>query len=87
MGYNWGVTVTILLFASVADAAGQRRLELQSAPGDTVETVCDRLMAAHPQIARFRPSLLFALDEEYVKPSAPVPAGATLALIPPVSGG
>lgn len=87
MGYNQGVSVTILFFASIADALGHRRLELPSAPGDTVESVCDRLMTAHPQLERFRPTLLFALDEEYVKPSAPVPAGATLALIPPVSGG
>ncbi len=87
VGYNNHVIVTILLFASLADAAGRRRLEVASAPGDTVETVCQRVMAIHPELERFRPSLLFALNEEYAKPWAPVPAGATLALIPPVSGG
>ena len=33
------------------------------------------------------PTLLFALDEAYVKPTTTISNGATLALIPPVSGG
>jgi molybdopterin synthase catalytic subunit len=79
--------VTILLFASIAERAGARRLELPLSPGDTVASVRDRLVAAHPQLAAFVPTLLYALNEEYVRESEPVPAGATLALIPPVSGG
>ncbi len=79
--------MTILLFASIAEKAGTRRLELPLSPGDTVATVRDRLVAAYPQLAAFVPTLLYALDEEYVRESAPVPSGATLALIPPVSGG
>ena len=31
--------------------------------------------------------MLYALNEEYVRESEPVPAGATVAFIPPVSGG
>jgi molybdopterin converting factor subunit 1 len=79
--------VTILLFASIAERAGTRRLELPLSPGDTVASVRDRLIAAHPQLGAFVPTLLYALNEEYVRESEPVPAGATLALIPPVSGG
>jgi molybdopterin converting factor small subunit len=33
------------------------------------------------------PTLLYALDEEYAQPWQPVQPGATLAFIPPVSGG
>lgn len=61
---------------------------MPSIPGDTVSSVRERLIAEHPGLARFVPNLLYALDEEYVDDDAtPVPAGATLALIPPVSGG
>ncbi len=81
------MTITVLLFASLADCLGTRELSLAHLPGDTVASVCDRLVEAHPQIAEFTPALLYAVDEEYAEEYAPVPAGATLALIPPVSGG
>jgi molybdopterin synthase catalytic subunit len=81
------VEVTVLLFASVAEKAGWRKRVFELAPGDTVATVRDRLVAAQPQLGATVPTLLYALNEEYVRESDPVPSGATLALIPPVSGG
>ncbi len=81
------MTVTVLLFASLADCVGARELALPYEPGDTVASVRDRLTADHPRVAEFAPTLLYAVDEEYAEEDAPVPAGATLALIPPVSGG
>ncbi len=81
------MTVTILLFASLAEKAGTRRLELEYRDGDTVRSVRDRLLGVHPELERFVPTLLYALDEEYARENDPVAAGATLALIPPVSGG
>lgn len=85
--YNGDMTVTILFFASVAEALGLRKLVVPVQPNDTVGTVRDRLTADYPALARFVPNLLYALDEEYVRPSSPIGGGATLALIPPVSGG
>lgn len=81
------MAVTVLFFASIAEAAGTRSLCLDSQPGDTVERVRDRLLAAHPGLARFVPTLMYAVNEEYARLPDPVPPGATLALIPPVSGG
>lgn len=81
------MTVTVLLFASVAEAAGTRRLELRSEPGDTVLRVRDRLLLAYPQLERYCPRLMYAVDEVYAGLDDPVPVGSTLALIPPVSGG
>ena len=81
------MSVTILLFASIAEKAGCRKVVLDHAPGDTVATVRERLFGAHPQLRPFAPTLMYALDEEYVRENAAVPDGATLALIPPVSGG
>ena len=81
------MNVTVLLFASLADAAGTRRMDLAAEPGDTVASVRDRVLAAHPQLARFVPTLMVAVDEVYATDDDPVPPGATVALIPPVSGG
>ena len=79
--------VKVLLFASLAEKAGRRQLELPLEPGDTVERVRDRLIQCFPALQPFVPTLLYALNEEYVKPAAQVAPGDTIALIPPVSGG
>lgn len=81
------MTITVLFFASLAEAVGTRELSLAHLSGDTVASVRDRLIAVHPQVSEFTETLLYAVDEEYADEDAPVPAGATLALIPPVSGG
>ena len=72
---------------SLAEAAGARRIEMPLREGDSVASVRDRLVPAHPALERFVPNLLYALDEEYADEFSPVPSGSTLALIPPVSGG
>lgn len=79
--------VTVLLFASVADALKARRLTISVGEGETVASLRDRLAQCHPALGRFLPTLLYAVNEEYVKEDAAVRAGDTLALIPPVSGG
>ena len=81
------MSVTVLLFASIADKAGTRRVELPLTPGETVASVRDRLFEQFPQLQPFVSTLLYALDEEYVRDGAAVHDGATLAFIPPVSGG
>lgn len=85
--YNGGVNVTVLLFASVAERAGTRRIELPHRDGETVGDIRDRLVERFPQLAASVPTLMYAIDEEYARETDVVPAGATLALIPPVSGG
>ena len=79
--------LTVLFFASVADRAGTRRIELPVAAGDTVGHIRDRLVERFPALEPMLPNLLYAVDEEYVRSDAPVRDGQTLAVIPPVSGG
>lgn len=79
--------MTVLLFASIAEAAGSRTLCLPAEPGETVARIRDRIIAQYPQLERFVPTLLYAVNEEYARAEDVVPEGATLALIPPVSGG
>lgn len=79
--------ISVLFFASVAARLQTRRLVIDVPPGATVETARDLLLARFPEIEPFLPNLLYAVDEEYVRITQPLTAGATLALIPPVSGG
>jgi molybdopterin synthase catalytic subunit len=80
-------TVTVLLFASLAERAGTRRLEVPVSGGERVRDIRDQVVARYPQLAPAVPTLMYALDETYAREDAPVAAGSTLALIPPVSGG
>jgi molybdopterin converting factor subunit 1 len=79
--------VTVLLFASLAEKAGWRRRVIDAREGDTVADIRERLLGEHPQLRAAIPTLLYAVNEEYADEGDEVPAGATVALIPPVSGG
>ena len=80
-------TVHIRLFAIQRELAGTRRVELELRDGATVADAWEALVALHPVLGPGRDSVRFALDGEYADPASPVPDGAELAIIPPVSGG
>jgi molybdopterin converting factor subunit 1 len=80
------MTVTVLLFASYADAIGERRMPIDvpdsSTAGDVVRRV--REMAGS---ARLPAEPMVAVNEEYARPDHPLTAGDEVAIIPPVAGG
>jgi molybdopterin converting factor subunit 1 len=80
------MTVTLLLFASYADALGASSLDMEL-PGDS--TVGDVLSAvrAHPGAERLPPSPLVAVNQRYATLDSVVREGDEVALIPPVAGG
>lgn len=82
------MNITVHLFASLAEAAGTRRVEIGDLPaqatvGDLGRALCERF----PALAQLCPSILYAVNAEYVRPDFPVRPGDDVALIPPVSGG
>jgi molybdopterin converting factor small subunit len=79
------VTVTVLLFASFADALGRSRMEITVPIGATVGDTVAQLhaTAAH----RLPPTPLVAVNEEYARYDRVLVPGDELALIPPVAGG
>lgn len=81
------VQVDLLFFASLADVVGARRLRLELPTGATVAAALDELEGTHPKVAAYRPVLLTAVNEEYVRPQHALVDGDCLAIFPPVSGG
>ena len=81
-----GVTLTVLLFASYADAFGRGELSLPVGPGDTVHDVVARLRAL-PGASALPARPLVAVNQAYADYAQRVAAGDEVALIPPVSGG
>ncbi len=81
-------SVTLLYFAAARERAGLAREEVELPPGQpTVADVLAQVAELHPALRPLLPHLRVAVDQEFTAASAPVRAGAELALIPPVSGG
>ena len=80
------MTVTVLLFASYADALGASSVELPLAPGARVRDVVAAL-GRLPGADRLPPSPLVAVNQSYASYDGLVVAGDEVAVIPPVAGG
>lgn len=80
------MTVTVLLFASYAEAVGRTSLELDVASGSTVTDVVNQVRAMGSG-TRLPPSPMVAVNERYASRDDVVHQGDEVALIPPVAGG
>lgn len=79
--------VSIRLYAGLRDLVGARDIEMELPPGATVELLRSRFGERYPAVEPLLPSLVCAVDEEYVPPEHVLRDGDHVALIPPVSGG
>ena len=80
------VTVTVLLFASYADALGSTSVDVQLPPGAKVSDLLERI--AHLPGANKLPARpLVAVNRSYAGPGRELVTGDEVALIPPVAGG
>ena len=80
------MSVTVLLFASYADALGASSLRLEIEEGTTVGELVGRLRdraGAH----ELPPEPMVAVNERYARGDRTLSAGDTVAIIPPVAGG
>ena len=80
------MSITVLLFASYADALGVPSVSLDLPTGATVHDVLADI-AARPGGSAIPARPLVAVNQRYASPSTPVSAGDEVALIPPVAGG
>ncbi len=80
------MTVTVLLFASYAEAFGASSLAVEVAGNATVADVLSNVRT-HPGADRLPPMPLVAVNQQYADPHALVRDGDEIALIPPVAGG
>jgi molybdopterin synthase catalytic subunit len=80
------VPISVLYFAAAREAAGGAREALPASPGD-VAALRRALAERHPALARILPRCRIAVDQEMADDADPVPDGAEVAVIPPVSGG
>jgi molybdopterin converting factor subunit 1 len=79
--------VRVLLFAGARARAGVDRLELELPEGATVGQARRALAELCPALGGLLDKGAIAVNEEVADDGGVIPAGAELALLPPVSGG
>lgn len=79
--------ITVLLFATLKDMAGTKQVTLELAEGATVSDLKFMLGDHFPRLAPILESTLVSVNQEYAFDEDEIPAGAEVALFPPVSGG
>ena len=81
------MTVRVRLFARARDLAGADAVTVELPAGATVGDLRARLGEACPALWPLLPRSAVAVDEDFAGDNAVIPAGAEVALLPPVSGG
>jgi sulfur-carrier protein len=80
------MTVTVLLFASYAEAVGRSSIDIEVDAGATVRDVIDHVRQMG-RSTRLPPSPMVAVNEQYASRDRKLHPGDEVALIPPVAGG
>ena len=81
------MTVQVRLFAALREAAGNRSLAVELAPGATIQEMREAVALACPALRPLLENAAVAINEEYAASDATLQPGDAVALIPPVSGG
>ena len=81
------MTITVQLFAALAEAVGTHTLSLDLPTGATVSDALDQLASTHPRLSADRAKVATAVNLSYVGADHVLIDGDELALIGPVSGG
>jgi molybdopterin synthase sulfur carrier subunit len=81
------ITITIKLFAVYQEAFNMSELVLDFPDGTPVQAVCDRLIAEHPKLSKWREITRFGVNLQFVAPDTILQNGDEVVLIPPVNGG
>lgn len=81
------MTITILLFAGLAERANQREIQLTLPEQATVRDLLQAAAEQHPALSPLLGSCFVSLNHEYAAPDHVIQASDEIALLPPVSGG
>lgn len=79
--------VTLLFFAGLKDRAGTRKSTIDLPDETTVSGLKTVLSEKFPGLVQALPSAIIAVNHEFAQEDDHVPAGAEVAVFPPVSGG
>jgi molybdopterin converting factor subunit 1 len=81
------VRVKVLFFGRLKEIVGRPEQVAEVSEGSPIEALFSGYAAAHPELARFRSSLVASRNQEFAAWSTPLHSGDEVAFLPPVSGG
>jgi molybdopterin synthase catalytic subunit len=81
------MTIRVLLFGQLKEAAEHPELRLEVAEGSTVETLFADLAHRYPVLQGLAGSIAVARNQAFAQPGERLEDGDEIALLPPVSGG
>src|ERR1700732_1529737 len=79
--------VRVLFFGRLKDIVGRSEEDAELSEGARVEDLFARYGRSFPELARFRPSVVASVNQEFAEWRAPLASGDEVAFLPPVSGG
>jgi molybdopterin converting factor subunit 1 len=79
--------IDVHLFARARDVVGASQIAVELPAHATVADLRRRLAELHPGLARLLEHSAIAVNKDFADAAVPIPAGAEVALLPPVSGG
>lgn len=79
--------MNLLLFARARDLLGADQVTIAAPQPANVSELRHRLIRDYPAAAGLLAKSAFAINGEFAGDDAAIPAGAEVALLPPVSGG
>jgi molybdopterin converting factor subunit 1 len=81
------IRVKVLFFGRLKEILGRSEESVELAEGAPIEALFARFGARHPELARFRASLVASRNQEFAPWTTPLHSGDEVAFLPPVSGG
>ncbi len=79
--------VRVRLFAALREIVGQDEVELELAPGTTVNGLWENLVSRNERLGPYAKSINFAVNHDFVSRETQLAPDDEVAFLPPVSGG
>ncbi|AUM66593.1 molybdopterin converting factor subunit 1 [Brevibacillus laterosporus] len=79
--------VTLLLFAGLAERAGQNSIQIELPDSSTVQDLLDKLPHEYPALKELLSSCFVSVNQEYADHHTIIKENDEVAILPPVSGG
>lgn len=77
----------MLFFGQLKEVAGHAEETAEFAKATTIEQLFSSYAARHPELAKYRSSVVASRNQEFAAWDTPLRTGDEVAFLPPVSGG
>jgi len=81
------IRIKVLLFGRLKELTGHGEDSAEIADAATIEQLFALYAARHPELAKYRTSVVASRNQEFAAWDTPLRSGDEVAFLPPVSGG